>query len=1094
MADGGGIDWSEYGGHASPGTSAHASSPPASPSSPSSGGGIDWSKYGGTGSSSASAAPSSGGHGKSFLGRVAGGLKNAVEGLPAGLAQIGKDLGVTAVHAGENVVNDVAGTHLGPASGWRDHGGLVASQQEITDTLNQRPALRGMVEGFKRTGNEVVHPTQIARNYSADPVGSLLNDAANLSVILGPVAKVSGAASDAADAGRLSQGLGKAAHVTETVAGAPAVPFKLAGRGLGVLGGKLYEAAAENGGTIGETLRTLKVDPASIQLRREALTPGSEAVSEATGRQVALASRLQRIVPDPVEQEAMFVVGEGQAPALAKLRAAAPDQFDEFVRQHFAGSLSPQAARLAADVADGKAPDAASRIGQALQAGHEAPGGRAERSAQFLAEKPSRAFQAGFAPNPSAIDAATEKAMQGLPKAERLARTLRARADSAAEAYNTVHDAMPAAPTKTAAVKLGRLETKAQQAQTLAKRSEDVLGRMQGRVKTQAASAADSVDAAPARLRPVLETNRAVTSALADHAKTLRTSGLADDAARVEGLASDLPTTLKALQDAGVDPDHFIHIQPGDKATAAGVRSGASLPSVRKGRAEKFRGQSTVFDRSVRGQAQAEIDQAKTVIARQTADKIATMPFATRLDQGPLEGITTKEAAAKAGYVAWDPRSPFETPATVNADTVFLPEQLKNGFRSYFGSPTADRLLKLTYDPLLGVFKGGVLALSPSWHIGNIFGNLSMATIGGGVGPVRLARSITEAVKQYRASGEAGERSWEAVAPRRLFTAGPTHEELHFLNDAAAARKGSVIGKAADTLEGNRAGRAALGALRAPGAVARKSYALNEFVDNIGRSAVYLAKKAGGAGDEAALRESLKAMGDFSRMTPFERRVVRRVIPFYAWQRHITQLAFRLPVEAPLRTAWLLHLGDTYAQQVPDDGTPDYLRFAIPLGGKLLEASRFVPFGDAGRPLEPSGIESSLSPLIKIPIEQHTGINLTKGKPFTRPAGTGRHDEFGGALPTAPSLAKQATDLFPQKRLLGSLTGRDQVVRYDTGDKVLTKAGPIPSGKSTSLGVLRTLGVPLDDKAKAEEMAKSVTKKQKSEAKLRASYDRRRNK
>src|SRR4051812_886551 len=127
------IDWSKE-----TGTSTPRSTPSrAAPAAPAGSGRIDW-------SGTAKPAPSAGAehHGQSFLGKIASGVKDAVEGLPAGLAQLGKDLGVTTVHAGENIINDVAGSHLGPATGWRDHGGLVASQQQVTSTLNDRPALR----------------------------------------------------------------------------------------------------------------------------------------------------------------------------------------------------------------------------------------------------------------------------------------------------------------------------------------------------------------------------------------------------------------------------------------------------------------------------------------------------------------------------------------------------------------------------------------------------------------------------------------------------------------------------------------------------------------------------------------------------------------------------------------------------------------------------------------------------------------------------------------------------------------------------------------------------------------------------------------
>ena len=414
--------------------------------------------------------------------------------------------------------------------------------------------------------------------------------------------------------------------------------------------------------------------------------------------------------------------------------------------------------------------------------------------------------------------------------------------------------------------------------------------------------------------------------------------------------------------------------------------------------------------------------------------------------------------------MAWDPASPFEVSGQLNANTVFVPQSLFEGFRNYFVDPRWDKALRRTWDPVTQVFKIAVLPLSPSWQVGNVIGNTLLATIAGGVSPLGLIREGRAAVKAYRASGPRGERTFEAVGPRRLYAAGPTHEEFDFLR----APDEAVLG-------GGRASQVAGTITKPLMAVARKSYRLNGFVDDFGRSIVYLDKVRKGAAPDQALRQALSAMGDFSRMTPFERRVVRRIVPFYAWQRHLTQLAFRLPLEHPLRAVWVLHLADHYGAGL-DDELPAWLAGSLPIGDSLLGTRGLNPFAAVGGPvLSPGDAARNLHPAIKLaaanlPGSPGRGINAYTGRPYTRPRGTERLDDQGRPLPTAPSVLKQITDISPQKRLVEALQGRGSIVRYESGDPVLTAEGPIAADDRTpTRGLLRFLGFPLTDRAAALE-------------------------
>ena len=1055
-----------------------------------------------------------------FLSRLFGGAKDLVVGIPRGLAQAGSDAVKELTYFGSEVV------------GGQPH--KKSEHETDAEHIARTMPLSAVTEASVRnTGNRLVHPTRLLADYSNDPVGTLVEDASNAALFLGPAARGAGAAArTSSTAARVAPGVAKVARVTNTVAEAPLVPFRAAGRGLG----KAYEATAASPGALGETIRRLQLDPDSRLLRTQAIDPAVEQVSAGIGEAVKRGEAVAKVLPDLDEQRAMTLVGEGEATALAKLRAnLPPDQFESYLSERFGDSLTRRAVDLAADVVEGAAPELAGRIDEALRLGRELPGGRAERSADYYGSGvPGRAEQAGFDPLSQVVEQRVKPLERLLPKTETHALGARAKADQAAAALQALRAQAPPEPridtmartahaagksTERAAslfdrglpstlsarrtaeartqrfesgvdrvaatgerrgLDLGRAEMRAKVADNVARSAEARRASLSGKIEAARLDAEYSLEAAPARLRPVLQRNREAVQLLTQQENRLRGHGL-NDAARLVGKAADeLPTTLARLKDSGVDFDHFTHLKLDAKPTQAGVKSGA-LPRLRKGREDRQRTGSTTYDRTVRGQVQAEIDQLKIGVARETVEKIRTLPFTRQ--------FASIAKAGEAGYAAWDPASPFEKSGQITKTTTFVPEHVFEAFRSYFNDPKWDAILKRTYDPAIQAFKVTVLPLSPSWQVGNVLGNALLATVAGGVSPAKLVAHGAEVVRTYRASGKRGERTYEAVGPRRLYTAGPTHAEFEFLK----APDDRVLGD-------GKVSRAVRTAGKPLSTIVKKSYALNGFVDDFGRSIVYLDQLEKGASPEVAVRSALKAMGDFSRMTPFERRWVRRAIPFYAWQRHLTKLAFTLPTEHPIRVAWTLHLADMFGTDEDTEGLPEYLRGAIPIGeDKLLGTSGLNPFSRIGGLVaNPKDLPRSLSPVIKLAAENLPGSpargrNLFTGRDYTRPPGTGDHDELGRPIGTAPSLVKQVTDLAPQKRLLEGVTGRNKVARYQSGDVILSGRRPIETPeRDAGQAALKFLGFPISSRREAQEMAERIAKRQKDERKARERYERRR--
>jgi hypothetical protein len=126
-----------------------------------------------------------------------------------------------------------------------------------------------------------------------------------------------------------------------------------------------------------------------------------------------------------------------------------------------------------------------------------------------------------------------------------------------------------------------------------------------------------------------------------------------------------------------------------------------------------------------------------------------------------------------------------------------------------------------------------VLPLSPRWHIGNVVSNMLMATVGAGVDPVTLAKNMLD-VRNTLKYGDPND------IPARLTTSSIAEGERRAMRYGGVADEGGVLKR-----------------------TIQKSYAFNSTVDEMFRSAVYLAKARvlRGTGDRLA-----QTMGDFDRI------------------------------------------------------------------------------------------------------------------------------------------------------------------------------------------------------------------------------------
>lgn len=367
-----------------------------------------------------------------------------------------------------------------------------------------------------------------------------------------------------------------------------------------------------------------------------------------------------------------------------------------------------------------------------------------------------------------------------------------------------------------------------------------------------------------------------------------------------------------------------------------------------------------------------------------------------------LKQVDLGKELSSRGYVAWDPETGQALKAAqIRPDSPVLPEDVFKVLSAYtkeqgFGQASG-RLLKF-YDATTGKFKHTVLALSPRWHMGNVVGNLMMG-MAAGLSPLDIIKFGNEARKMVKA-GE---------SPPELLASG-----YHF-SEQGLANMGKEISP-----------------LKHPIAW---SYNMNQYVDDVNRTMIYLAKKAEGVSAQAAVGMALKAAGDFGRMSPFEKNYIKRIVPFWAWQKHITQLAFRLPIEDPARVAWTMHLSNEANQVMPDDNAGGFNKGTIGLGGMRLDLRAADPFGSSFL-TDPSvkGLTRQLNPLLSLADIAGTGHTLSRGNEVVRTPDyqfgqTGK--PLGGSL---PNFGKILSQQIPQVRQAQDLVAGQSKTRLDTGD------------------------------------------------------------
>ena len=465
---------------------------------------------------------------------------------------------------------------------------------------------------------------------------------------------------------------------------------------------------------------------------------------------------------------------------------------------------------------------------------------------------------------------------------------------------------------------------------------------------------------------------------------------------------------------------------------------------------------------------------------------------------------------------------------------VAIPTVLAKEIRQMVDDPHG---LMKKYDSVLSIWRAGILAYTPRWFLNNLVGTSIFMGVMSGFD----LRAIAQANRNSKFVRE-------GAVPHRAESVS---------HSMGIAESGSDIGRGG--LDPQSRSRFMRGAHR--------MFLLNQRLEGRLRRAAYLSRarrnlrtegrlKRGASDDEMfdamikmpddlkqqTLRDMEFFVGQYKSYGRVEKRVLRRIIPFWSWMRVINTWAFGLPFKSPLR-AEALRVGATMAaalEEYPTEGLPLWEQGRMTLPGGLAfrtnnlnplfsvaeEISAVTGAGDPGQALTDLSrvAAGSMSPPIQYAMGQVSGRNPFGTRDYTHPVGdfgttsrfgwgqqrrnpvTGEIEDyhgspnpmeqlfemlpFAGPIRQALSGQRQPYDTSSTLDLaLGKLGLRDEEPMYQPPPKTPRGRGRLPYGLGSVAGVAGLPVYTLDREAEERAINKQrldYLESQKQTAKLRA--------
>jgi len=399
-------------------------------------------------------------------------------------------------------------------------------------------------------------------------------------------------------------------------------------------------------------------------------------------------------------------------------------------------------------------------------------------------------------------------------------------------------------------------------------------------------------------------------------------------------------------------------------------------------------------------------------VAAGAADDIALAQLTREIkgETAALTGEFVQQTAKRFGLPVkqapsdWEVlKLPMEKPLAEQVAEVAFPSYIARELNKMFDKPKAATMLGQMYDKALRLWRTQATVLRPGFHSTNMQGNaFNGALLAGALHPARYIEAA--AWDAAKAKGFAGAPKIGRYAPdevdefmRRFGVGGAGHGFTSELLEEGADKV--LLEKIAD-VGGKSLGKKMASPLRHP---VRSAQHFGQRLEDFSKRALFLDQLHKGKSLEDAAKTVDKYLFDYSDLTDFEKKVARRIFPFYTWMRKNVPLQMEQVLEQPGKYAAVAKTQNAIERQAQDDGSfvrpeerLEYLQRnnAVQIGAGEDGQARFwtpyLPFADLNKVPIPGGsdplaagrdVVSGLEPITKAVLELLQNKSLFFNRP-----------------------------------------------------------------------------------------------------------------